>query len=395
MDYGAAVSMLERAASFVPRDQIDVRLETDLVDALVWAGRGDEALRHADSLSERASAIGDRVAEWCGRIQAGIYRVYFDPEETADQLAALTQQALAVFEAARHDLGLYLGYSALGHATRGRRDAALDAFERAFAHARQAGLPYHLLPGRAGTRLQGTTSVSDLLAWLDKQEAAGMRSHYLRRTRAKALAMLGRFDEARTILQEVRAESADRGGELSLAMTALDSAEVELRASDPAAALAFGEEGSKRFGELGEKAIVVNTVLQRAQALYALDRLDEARAWAGRAAKLGANDEPFTQMLWRQVRAKVLARRGENAEAERLAREAVAIGEKTDMLSEQGDAYADLAEVLAVADRPNDSAEALEQALACYQRKENVVMSERVRARLAELQSSGTAAERA
>ena len=44
-----------------------------------------------------------------------------------------------------------------------------------------------------------------------------------------------------------------------------------------------------------------------AQALYALDRLEEADAWAGRAAELGASDDAFTQMLWRQVRAKVLA----------------------------------------------------------------------------------------
>ena len=100
-----------------------------------------------------------------------------------------------------------------------------------------------------------------------------------------------------------------------------------------------------------------------AQALYALDRLDEADAWAGRAAELGASDDASTQMLWRQVRAKVLARRGEHAEAERLAREAVAIGEETDLLDAQGDAYADLAEVLLLTDKPDEAAAALEQAL--------------------------------
>jgi hypothetical protein len=46
------------------------------------------------------------------------------------------------------------------------------------------------------------------------------------------------------------------------------------------------------------------------------------------------------------VRAKVLARRGEHAEADRLAREAVALSDETDQLDTQGDAYADLAEVL-------------------------------------------------
>ena len=86
------------------------------------------------------------------------------------------------------------------------------------------------------------------------------------------------------------------------------------------------------------------------------------------------------------------ARRGEHAEAERLAREAVAISDETDMLDAQGDAYADLGEVLLLAGKPDEAAAALEQALARYERKENIVMAERVRARLAELRPSETAA---
>ena len=123
-----------------------------------------------------------------------------------------------------------------------------------------------------------------------------------------------------------------------------------------------------------------------AQALYALDRLDEADAWAGRAAELGASDDAWKEMLWRQVRAKVLARRGEHAEAERLAREAVAICDETDMLDAQGDVYADLGEVLLLAGKPDEAATALEQALERYERKGNVVSAQRARARLADLE---------
>ena len=56
-------------------------------------------------------------------------------------------------------------------------------------------------------------------------------------------------------------------------------------------------------------------------------------------------------MLWRQARGKLLARRGELEEGERLAREAVALAEETDMLNVHGDALLDLAEVLALAGR--------------------------------------------
>jgi len=81
----------------------------------------------------------------------------------------------------------------------------------------------------------------------------------------------------------------------------------------------------------------------------------------------------------------VLARRGEHAEAERLAREAVAICDETDMLDQQGDAYADLAEVLSLADKTDEAAVALEQALDRYERKGNVVSTRNAQTRLAEL----------
>jgi tetratricopeptide (TPR) repeat protein len=112
-----------------------------------------------------------------------------------------------------------------------------------------------------------------------------------------------------------------------------------------------------------------------AQAHYALDQIKEAEVSAGRAAEFGAPDDAITQMLWRQVKAKVLARRGEHAEAERLAREAVEISDKTDLLNDQASVYADLGEVLALASRSDPAVEALEQVLARYERKENVVMA--------------------
>ena len=82
----------------------------------------------------------------------------------------------------------------------------------------------------------------------------------------------------------------------------------------------------------------------------------------------------------------MLARRGEHAEAERLAREAVAIGEGTDALNWQGDAYADLAEVLLLGGKADEAVAALEQALERYERKGNLVMAGRARARLIALQ---------
>jgi class 3 adenylate cyclase/tetratricopeptide (TPR) repeat protein len=390
-DFAAAVSLLERAAALVPADEIDLPLELDLVEALFYEGKGGEALRRAGSLAERAAAADDRVGELCGRIQEGLFRMYLEPEGATEQLAALIEQALPLLEAADDDLALYTAYYALGQVAnmRGQIDAALEACERAATHARQAGLPEQLLGWRCGTRLNGPTPVSELLAWLDEQGEQATLNPVLRGNRALALAMLGRFDEGRAILAEARAELADRGGGIWLAVTmGHDSVDFELLASDHAVAVELGEEGCRLFDELGEQSFLSTAAGKLGQALYALDRLEEADAWAGRAAELGASDDAVTQMLWRQVSAKVLARRGEHAEAERLAREAVAIGEETDLLNGQGNANADLAEVLLLAGKPDEAAAALEQALERYERKGNVVSAQRAQTRLAEVRET-------
>src|SRR5205814_7168041 len=60
------------------------------------------------------------------------------------------------------------------------------------------------------------------------------------------------------------------------------------------------------------------------------DLFDEAEPLARRGGELVGDDPPAGDQLWCQVQARVLAHRGEHAEAERFAREAVAGHEQTD-----------------------------------------------------------------
>ena len=100
-----------------------------------------------------------------------------------------------------------------------------------------------------------------------------------------------------------------------------------------------------------------------------------------------------TDWLWRQAWARVLAHRGEHAEAEALAREAVAILERVDGLIWQGDGYLDLADVLASAGDVDKAVEAYGLALERYERKKNLAMVDQARQRLDNVKQNNFAIE--
>ena len=129
-------------------------------------------------------------------------------------------------------------------------------------------------------------------------------------------------------------------------------------------------------------AFLASSAAALAQALYACDRLEEAEAWIERTLEIDPRGDAWAESTSRQVRAKLLARRGRHADAARLAREATALTDATDRLDFQGDAYADLGAVLRLAGSSDEAAAAFEQALDRYERKGNTVMAGRVRAEL-------------
>jgi class 3 adenylate cyclase/tetratricopeptide (TPR) repeat protein len=395
-DFGAAVNLLKRAIALIPPDEVDVPLELSFVSALNWRGRARDALRHVRSVVERAARSGDRLGELCARVEEALVQMFVEPEGAVEPLAVLVEQALPLFEAVGDDFALHRAYRARAEvaSTRGQMAASVEALEHAVAHAQRAGYPTELLIAWSEVgRFLGPTPLSEVLAWQDAQDAQVRRNPNLRAHRARAMAMLDRFDEARAVVADLRAERAERGGYLLGILSASAAVDVELLSGNPAAAITPGEELCRLYEEGGLLMYLSWAAGMVAEAYYALGRLEDADAWAGRAAKVGASGDP--DELWRQVRAKVLARRGEHAEAEQLAGQAVEASDTTDQIDAQGHAYADLAEVLTLAGRREDAAEALEQALIRYERKENLVMAERARQRLAELLSSDAPAERA
>ena len=389
LDFGAAISLFKRAAELAPPEDLDLALEIDLIEALSWQEDAEQALKRAGSVIERATAGGDRIGELSGRILEGSLRVSSAPTGAAEALDALIAEALPVFEEAGDELGLRIAYRALGDVANMRyeMDGQVAAYEKAEAYSSPAGRST-LVGFQSHGRLLGSTPLTEFLAWQDSQSPHDQRSYWLRIHRAAALAKLGRIDEAQALAADLRAELSERGARRVLATVEGQYLfEIELLAGDAAAAVAAGEESVRMYENLGLQAELSTVAGGLAHAYYELGRLEEAERWAAHASELGSSDDAATQMLWRPVHAKVLARHGKHAEAEQLAREAVEISEQTESLNAQGDTYADLAEVLALAGRSDDAAEAFEQALERYGRKENLVMAGRMREHLTALQT--------
>jgi ATP/maltotriose-dependent transcriptional regulator MalT len=160
---------------------------------------------------------------------------------------------------------------------------------------------------------------------------------------------------------------------------------IELLAGTPAAAEPALRRGDALLEEIGEKSYRSTLVAVLAQVVYEQHRYDEAEELTVVSAELAAADDLASQIGWRSVRAKVLARRGELEQAERLGREAVEIAERTDGLDWLANALVDLAEVFRIGGRAAEAVAALEEALRLYEAKGVVPSAERTRALLAEL----------
>jgi tetratricopeptide (TPR) repeat protein len=116
--------------------------------------------------------------------------------------------------------------------------------------------------------------------------------------------------------------------------------------------------------------------------------LDESEEMTRVAEDAGASDDVPTQVIWRTVRAKLMARRGRHDEAVALAEEGVTFNEGTDAWDVRGNALVDLGEVYELAGRRDDARRATRGALDLYEQKGAIALSEQVRERLAALEAA-------
>jgi len=127
-----------------------------------------------------------------------------------------------------------------------------------------------------------------------------------------------------------------------------------------------------KLEELGDKGHLPTLMAYLAEAAYRQGEHVEAERTARVSEQTAPPDDLGSHVVWRSVRARVLARRGEVEEAERFAREAVTLAEESDFLNLRADALVALSEVLRLADS-DDADRIAEQALKIYVEKGNAV----------------------
>ena len=313
---------------------------------------------------------------------AGYHRFNLN-ECTVDELEALLERALPLLEREANHAGLVYVWEIFAVSVRNARQQWAEstrASRRALEHAALAGQQRTGLFWIELSLALGPLPAAEALAQLDELLPATPVPFSLC-TRAWLLAMLDRFDEAVPLARESNERQRELDGRRILEVRL---AEIARMAGDHQAAaghlqiLCAWLEEREQYGLLGTYVCLLG------REFCSLGRFDEAESLARRGQEL-AYDARYS-MLWRQVQARVLAHRGAHGEAERCAREGLAVTAQTDNLGWQGDAWCDLAEVLEAAGRRDDAIEAWREALDRYERKGNIPLARQVRERLAALE---------
>ncbi|HEX8099482.1 MAG TPA: adenylate/guanylate cyclase domain-containing protein [Actinomycetota bacterium] len=394
-DFTAAASLLTRATALLPDDSSDrLELLVDLGVAATELGDFPTARAALGEAIARARASGNRAIEYRARTTSfDRSHVEADPGDAGDPVAE-AHEAIRALEENPDDLALSRAWQLIGyeHWLHGEATQAEPAFSRALEHARRASSPRdasNMVSLLGATLVYGPMPAAEALQRTDEllAQASGDRraEGTLRLAKAIFLAMLGRFEEARASASEARRILEDLGPSVTSTMVMSSrSGLVEELAGDLERAEELERRGYEELKRWGEKTRFSTLAAQLADHVFQQGRYDEAEALANESRQAAQQDDIASQSMWRSVMAKVLARRGDFDQAERLAREAVDLRQGIDFVQNTAQVWESLGEVFRMAGRTQDAVEALGQALKLHERKGNVVAANRVRALLSE-----------
>ena len=383
-DPGAASALLERAIA-LPAFDDDARVELlpALGASLYEAGRLTEATRVLDE------AVEHEPQDVRARIERELVRLEVDAGAGTERAHREADAALAVFRRTSDGYGEYRAWSLHAQAAwlAGRVGRADEAWVNAAECARRAGDArdlFDILGWRATAAVHGPTPVAEAIRRCEEFRrsvaASPVATMWIVNPLALLNAMTGDFELSEQLLAEAD-DTRRKLGSPDYSVSHL-AASARLLAGRPDLAEEPLRRGVQKLAGMGDGRMLATTIALLAQAVYAQGGTEEAAELCRRAADGAPDDDIVTQVIWRSVQAKIAAREGRAEDGERLAREAVALIDSTDLLNYHGDAMLDLAEVLSITKRSDEARECLRAGLALYEAKGNTVAGARARSLL-------------
>jgi class 3 adenylate cyclase/tetratricopeptide (TPR) repeat protein len=389
-DMHAASSLLGRAVSLLPNeDPVRVELLPALGETLI--GIGDFAgarpvLREARVLADRLGKprikAASQLIEMLLRLRGGGKRDGDDEAlPAAPELIPLLER-----ENAHGELATAWRLVAHVHGIAGRYQSASEAAARSISHARTAGddaLVAKVAYVLADTALLGSTPVRQAITQCEHLIADGLANRQVEckvmRVLAQLRAMNGELETARALYRNSRALLRDLGQQGTAASGGIDVALVELLGGDLGLAEREIRSDLDFLARAGESYYLSTMTALLSRLVRDQGRDDEALELSRAAEQTTDEDDFDSQALWRATRAPIIARAGDLAAAETLARHAVELVRRSEAPLLQADALAELAVVLKIAGRRDEARAAIEEAIALYGAKGNVVSAARYR----------------
>jgi tetratricopeptide (TPR) repeat protein len=369
----AAANLLGRAASLLPLDSNErVELLPTLAAALAEVGRLLDARAVLAAAVEVAVATGNPRVEWRARAADGWWRLNMDAEVQRGEFVDLARRAVAELEALGDDFGLAIAWRLESDLANVIGDGArwIEGLRRAFEHARRGANRHEewaCLSILGGALFFGPTPVGEAVAELEalREDLGGD-----------------------LMIERSRAIQSELGLEWGLAAIPFMSGRVARLSGDLATAEREYRASAQAYTEMGERGRLPTVVAQLAAVAYEFGRLDDALQLADEAEALAGAQDVMSHVGARLVRARALARQDDIVEAERLARESLGLVEATDFLDDHALALLDLAEVLELAGRPQESLPIVERAVTLTRQKGNVLLERRASERLSRLRTA-------
>ncbi|MGE5226472.1 MAG: adenylate/guanylate cyclase domain-containing protein [Planctomycetaceae bacterium] len=376
-DVTSAVGLLERASRLLASgDPARLTVLSELHHALLYAGETERAETVIAELLQALGPEDDDLPAVRARMQQAHLRFLRDPSEMPPhRLRTILETSIPRFDQAgdERELAAALTDLAIVSWVEGRAREMEGSAERALAAARRSGDPRAVreaAPLLAWALLLGPVPLPQALDRIVSVRASlegdRVAQATLRLAEVRALTVLGRLDEAGSALEEARAVFADLGQRRWLATADEMQAELARARGEMARAISLRRAVYAFFLEQGDTLNALPAAVALSELLCSDGRIDEAERLARRVEAEAAGEDLEVRVTWMTVRAIGAAARGDTDEADRLAREALAVADATDFVVLQADARAAL--TAAVSD-PVAAARLRGEAFARYEAK--------------------------